>query len=1236
MKASLSRVVSFALILFAFSAASAWAQPTISNITPGYGGAGPNSPTSYTITGTGFSMAPKGTRFIDATGRDLFSGLSCSTTTTCTGSGIRPFLVATGIVSTIQVSALTSSGQSPSGVNFIYYGALTISNVTPNVATNYNSTQAYTIFGGPFALNNPTFPGTTMVALAISIADPASCGATSSCAQTAPSLTYDCCVPQGAKTIDVRSVGGSALPYFTWGAGSQTPAVPSITGISPASGPQGGGNTVTITGTNFIPGTQVAVGGFGVSRGTHFTFITLGGSLEATSVNCASTTTCTAVVPSGAAGPADIVVNTVCGAGVSPCSGNARPSVSISTTKSGLYAYPGIKVNPGGMSFLEVSENGGQVTYQVSLYSQPTANVHVAISVNPGGGTTSPTSLDFTPLNWAEPQTVTVTGLDDGGTVADVGFSVRNIGSSADPNYNGVETDHQDNNVDNDIKRFVVSRPYGLVTTRTGGSATFTVVLTQMPSATVTVKTASNDPFAGLATPTTLTFTTGTWNVPQTVTVTGQNDSTPGVNHDYTVILTSSSGDTAYNNSPPSLLNVQLTNIEKPGTPSGLALTRTGPGQATVRWNPSAGADYYRIKYSTTPGGAKTLIASSALPGQTVTGLTTGQQYYFVISALNGGGQSVDSPEVSFIIPPPAPFGTFVSGDNKAEMTYYKANGDWKILNSVGGFTSSSTVALGGVGYTPVPGDYDGDGIQDVAVYNDATGAWNILKSSGGALNLSWGGALYRPVPGDYDGDGKTDLGVYRLSSGTWAVLLSSTNYTTTLSVPWGGAGYVPVPGQDFDGDGRSDIAVYSQSASSWYILKSSTNYSTTINKAWGGVGYSLVPGDYDGDGKADLGLYKRSTGTWSVLLSGANYTTALSKDWGGVGFFPVAADFDGDGKADIGAFQVLTGNWYVLLSGVNYTTSVSAAAWGTTADQIVSTTIVPPSSDVSRATDFDNDGKADITVYNPTSGGWSTLLSAGSFLGATNALWGSGGTYTGVPGDYDGDGRTDRGLYQQSTGNWTILLSSDNFTTALNKSVGGAAWVPVPGDYDGDGKTDFVVYNSSTGQWYGLKSSTNYTTTVNVTYGGAGYTPITGDFDGDGKTDLGVYQPSTGNWSILLAAANYTTSLTSAVGGAGYIPAPGDFDGDGKTDFTVYNPSTGLWYGLLSGTNYTTTVNVTWGGVGYAPAKGDYDGDGRTDLAVYVPSTGNWYILLSGGNYGTSLSRPLGGPGYLMLPKYP
>ena len=71
-----------------------------------------------------------------------------------------------------------------------------------------------------------------------------------------------------------------------------------------------------------------------------------------------------------------------------------------------------------------------------------------------------------------------------------------------------------------------------------------------------------------------------------------------------------------------------------------------------------------------------------------------------------------------------------------------------------------------------------------------------MLKSSTNYTtfsSVSWGLSTNIPVPGDYDGDGRTDPAVFRPSTGAWYILKSSTNYTTSFGVSWGLSTDLPI-----------------------------------------------------------------------------------------------------------------------------------------------------------------------------------------------------------------------------------------------------------------------------------------------------------------------------------------------------------------------------------------------------------------------------------------------------------
>ncbi len=195
----------------------------------------------------------------------------------------------------------------------------------------------------------------------------------------------------------------------------------------------------------------------------------------------------------------------------------------------------------------------------------------------------------------------------------------------------------------------------------------------------------------------------------------------------------------------------------------------------------------------------------------------------------------------------------------------------------------------------PDSGDFDKDGMADLAIFRPSSGTWFIRKSTGSTDTiLQWGLSTDVPTPGNYDGDGQMDLAVYRPATGTWYILQSSTGYATSVSYALGAGTDLPVPG-DYDGDGRMDPATYRRATGVWSILTSSSNFATLATRQWGGLGDVPVPGDYDGDGVTDFTVFRPSTGVWYVLTSTSGQTTSREFEWGVSGDIPVPGEYDGD-----------------------------------------------------------------------------------------------------------------------------------------------------------------------------------------------------------------------------------------------------------------------------------------------------------------------------------------------------
>lgn len=232
------------------------------------------------------------------------------------------------------------------------------------------------------------------------------------------------------------------------------------------------------------------------------------------------------------------------------------------------------------------------------------------------------------------------------------------------------------------------------------------------------------------------------------------------------------------------------------------------------------------------------------------------------------------------------------------------AANQWYVLNSDDGTVSLQSI--GSAGDVNVQGDYDGDGISDVAMFTPSTGVWQIRRSeTGETVNVRFGLSGDVPVVGDFDGDSVNDLVVFRPSDGNWYVNRSSDGDVTTTH--WGLGSDRPVSG-DFDGDGINDLAVFRPTDGNWYINRSTDGGMTALH--WGVDGDQPVAGDFDGDGTADVAVFRPSDGNWYIYRSWDNEANILH--FGLAGDIPVACEFDGDGITDIAVFRPSDGNWYI------------------------------------------------------------------------------------------------------------------------------------------------------------------------------------------------------------------------------------------------------------------------------------------------------------------------------------
>jgi len=591
--------------------------------------------------------------------------------------------------------------------------------------------------------------------------------------------------------------------------------------------------------------------------------------------------------------------------------------------------------------------------------------------------------------------------------------------------------------------------------------------------------------------------------------------------------------------------------------------------------------------------------------------------------------------------------------------------------NGEGSFDTSVSTTLAYYVSTMTWGDFNGDGIPDLAVGSAQGGRVGILLGHGDG---SFQPPLNYTIPlvsslvaGDLNADGITDLAV---GSGPLITVLLGNGDGNFRAMPeinvdpvYGGNGGTSIRSlaiADLNGDGKMDlVAAYT------YLMMLPGNGDGTFAPPYslpplGGSAYdasSISVADFDHDGVADLAMgpgyqfddwgYLGKPAPVFSLSASPNPASNSTKE---ITLTVTSSSADATGTLqfqDISGFGTDLGS--VPVSGGGATLQMANPGTGT---YVVVATYSGDSKYVETKTPqlpvlIQQPGPAIILTAspNPAQVGQEITLTAtlaysvpgnpriGFFDGTTplnfQTLYSTPATFktTLAAGTHQL-----RAVFPEYFG---YLSTSGTFSEQVLASTGGQL-TPGPGfntggipgamitaDVDQDGFADIVFADSNPDQIGVLTGAGS------GTFSGPDRTPLSfapgalvaSQFDSFGWTDLAVTNPAGNSVVVLLhesAGFYYPLPQSFPVGTNPIAIATADFNGDGAADLVTANSGSNDASVLLTTTgpgNFGKAVNHSAGTQPVAVVAGDFNGDGKADFAVADHGSSDLRVFLGNGD---------------------
>jgi hypothetical protein len=463
-------------------------------------------------------------------------------------------------------------------------------------------------------------------------------------------------------------------------------------------------------------------------------------------------------------------------------------------------------------------------------------------------------------------------------------------------------------------------------------------------------------------------------------------------------------------------------------------LTKTGT--ATMRFRPGAGNHSYKAEFLGTLNDGPSNSGAAALAVNNVgifsssTGINAGGSAgnYRLTSTVGSAGAAAPTGTVSFLD---------ASNENAVISTAQLGSG------SAGTLLIGSPIPADGTEPSSVAtGDFNGDGILDLAVVDHASGQVTIL--------LGKGDGTFKTAPspkvsgdsiaaGDFNGDGILDLVVAGFTEGASegrpiTILLGKGDGTfKTLIDDNASPNSRSIAVADFNGDGILDLAVTDAGSNTVQILLGNGDgtFTRTSSPPTDRSPWSVAVGDFNGDGVPDLAVANFQGTTLTIMLGNGDGTFSVSSVPLGVydNYESVAVgDFNEDGIPDLAVASVSGSDLRVLRGNGDGTFEGGQDI------------IVYGGPGTIAVTDFNGDGIPDLAVASGGPSGVTVLLGngdgtfdsapAGPFAASSVAV---------AAGDFNGDGIPDLAAANYQDNTVTI------FTTSLQSANAVAVGIALP-----------------------------------------------------------------------------------------------------------------------------------------------------------------------------------------------